>query len=266
MKIKLVQSKLLETLILIVFSCALCIQGHAKHWDKIEPQPFDKYQGEVVHHSDGDTLDIKLTSGPFKGKITRVRMLNIDTPESVFQGLSQGPIAEEASKVLKTKLAPIGTKVKVEYGPVTLGPWRRSLATIYRGRKNINRELIRLGLAFPIFFAPHIDKHRSYWRAANEAKKKRRGVWDPKEKVEVPHRFRLKNSNRNEANFVGHMKTKTIVPGSYINFVPEKELVFFPTNSDGQISLRNFLKKYELDREGWAFLETANACEGAFVY
>ena len=259
-------NKFLEVLILFVLSSAFCFQSQAKKWDEIEAEPFDSYQGVVVHHSDGDTVDVKLTSGPFKGKRMRIRMLNMDTPEKSFNGLTQGPLADKASKVLKEDLIPVDTKVRVEFGPVTQGPWRRSLATIYKGRKNINREMVRLGLAYPIFFAPHIDKHKSYWRAANEARRKGRGVWNKRARVEVPHRFRFNNSNRNEANFVGHFSSKTIVPGNYIQFVPEEELVFFPTNSGGQISLRNFLKKYNLHKDGWQFLETASRCEVAFLY
>ncbi len=99
--------------------------------------------GTVDWIADGDTLDIVLAAGK-----TRVRLLNIDTPELAHDGASAQCLSDETTTALK-RLAPAGARVRVDsYGHDRYG---RLLAGVYLTDGRLaNAEIVRLGLAGPL--------------------------------------------------------------------------------------------------------------------
>src|SRR4051812_6540848 len=63
----------------------------------------------VTHLVDGDTLDVD-----FNGRTERIRLLNIDTPETKDPNEAVQCLGPEAAKYLAT-LVPVGSTVTLEY-------------------------------------------------------------------------------------------------------------------------------------------------------
>ena len=117
---------------------------------------------------DGDTAQIS------------VRLFGIDTPES--DQLCERPTGscyrcgERAGDVLEGMIK--GQKATYRFtGDITHG---RTVATVFIGLKDINREMVRQGHAvvFPDFLPK--DMRDDYFDAQKEAKKNKRGIWNGK--------------------------------------------------------------------------------------
>lgn len=80
--------------------------------------------GVVTHIVDGDTLDVTLG-----GTRTRIRLLNIDTPETVKPDTPVECMGPEASARL-AKLAPLGSTVGLAFDVERTDQYGRTLATV----------------------------------------------------------------------------------------------------------------------------------------
>lgn len=106
-------------------------------------------EGDVVtveSIADGDTIRVTLD-----GVSTPVRLLNIDTPETVHPSKPvqcQGP---EATAALKSMIRP-GDTVVLQYDDVLLDRYDRLLAAVFADGRLVNAEMARLGLGEPVVF------------------------------------------------------------------------------------------------------------------
>ena len=127
----------------------------------------------IVKNVDGDTVYISLN-----GKIEKVRMLCVDTPETHHPRLGVQPFGPEASAYTKKILA-IGTKVEIEPG---IGEGRdkygRLLAYIYVNGKMFNEMLLEEGLARVAYiYAPNTQYVDEFYAIQKTAQKKGVGIW-----------------------------------------------------------------------------------------
>lgn len=90
---------------------------------------------------DGDTIDVTVD-----GRDERVRLLNIDTPESVQPGEPVQCLGPEATAFLE-ELLPVGTPVRLEYDDVRTDGYGRTLAGVFLSDRLVNAEIARAGLA-----------------------------------------------------------------------------------------------------------------------
>lgn len=137
--------------------------------------PAGAQEAVVVRHTDGDTLWLRgIGVGPLPGRSTKVRVLEIDTPE-VFG--TPGCYGTQAS-ARTAQLVPLGAHVRVEadrdardrYGRLLLYVWTASGASL-------EEVLLREGYARTLLVRPndrHIDAFRAVEAAARKAK---RGLW-----------------------------------------------------------------------------------------
>jgi micrococcal nuclease len=137
--------------------------------------PAGAQEAVVVRHTDGDTLWLRgIGVGPLPGRSTKVRVLEIDTPE-VFG--TPGCYGKQAS-ARTAQLVPLGAHVRVEadrerhdrYGRLLLYVWTTSGASL-------EEVLLREGYARTLLVRPndrHIDALRAVEAAARQAK---RGLW-----------------------------------------------------------------------------------------
>lgn len=127
--------------------------------------------GETVHVKrvvDGDTL--LLESG------TRVRLIGIDTPESVKPNSPVEPFGPEASEFTKKMVE--GRDVTLEFDRERLDQYDRLLAFVFIDGKMLNEELIRAGLSpAETQYSYRSDIKRRFINAEKEAKAARRGIW-----------------------------------------------------------------------------------------
>jgi micrococcal nuclease len=99
-------------------------------------------QYQVIRVVDGDTIVIR-----FNGKYEKVRLLCVNTPESVHPDKKQNiPMGKVASRYTQKKL--IGKSVDLEFEIKKLrGNYGRLLAYVFVDGQNLNLDLVRQGLS-----------------------------------------------------------------------------------------------------------------------
>jgi len=131
-------------------------------------------RGTVVRVVDGDTLVVRIT-----GRDERVRLIGIDTPESVKPNTPVQCFALEASARTKA-LLPGGTPVRLERDAELRDRYNRLLAYVYRADDGlfVNLALTREGFAQPYTYPPNVAHSDDFVAAASEARQSRRGLWN----------------------------------------------------------------------------------------
>ncbi|MBL4953945.1 thermonuclease family protein [Neobacillus sp. YIM B02564] len=129
--------------------------------------------GVIVKNIDGDTVEVKIN-----GRVEKIRMLCVDTPETHHPRLGVQPFGPEASAFTKKILA-VGKKVEIEPG---IGDGRdkygRLLAYIYVDGKMFNEMLLEKGLARVAYiYAPNTKYVDEFYAIQRKAQKKGIGIW-----------------------------------------------------------------------------------------
>lgn len=106
----------------------------------------------------------------------RVRMIGMDTPETVKPNTPVQPYGREASNYTKKHLNK--QKVYLEFDKERKDQYGRYLAYVWLDENHMfNEELVRQGLAREKYFAPN-GKYRDMLKEAEkEAKQKRLNIW-----------------------------------------------------------------------------------------
>jgi micrococcal nuclease len=122
---------------------------------------------------DGDTLVLRVA-----GRRERVRLIGMDTPESVKPNTPVQCFAIEASNRTKA-LLPAGTAVRLVGDVEARDRYKRVLAYVYRAKDNlfVNLTLAREGFAVPYTFPPNVAHTAEFVAAAAEARDAHRGLW-----------------------------------------------------------------------------------------
>lgn len=128
---------------------------------------------KVVRVIDGDTVVLLVD-----GRKTRVRLIGVDTPETVHPSKPVEAFGKEASQFTKKLLEGESVYLEYEEGASRLDKYDRTLAYLYRvpDRLFINAEIIRQGYghAYTKYPFKYMEEFRSHERAAREAGK---GLW-----------------------------------------------------------------------------------------
>ena len=122
----------------------------------------------VTRVVDGDTL--LLSNGE------RVRLIGVDTPETVHPTKPVQYFGKEASAFTKKEIE--GQTIRLEYDQQRQDKYGRTLAYVYRSSDDffLNAEIIKQGYghAYTRFPFKYLDEFRSYEK---EAREQRRGLW-----------------------------------------------------------------------------------------
>ena len=135
------------------------------------PPALDAGEYDVRRVVDGDTL--LLTNG------ARVRMLGVDTPETVMPDHAVEPWGPEASKFTKQAIASHGGRVRLQFDRERQDRFERFLAYVWLEDKLLNEELVRRGLAtaeLQYNYSPAMK--RRLQRAEAAARQERVGIWE----------------------------------------------------------------------------------------
>lgn len=111
---------------------------------------------------DGDTVDVR-----FHGDTHRVRLLNVDSPETVDPNATVQCLGPEASQFLDSRL-PAGTEVRLLFDTDRFDRYGRLLAGVVRDGDLINAAIAREGLGVAVLFEPN-DRFYSEVLAAQHA-------------------------------------------------------------------------------------------------
>ena len=131
---------------------------------------------EVVGHVDGDTVRVRIANPPEGlSAVEVIRLLGVDTPESVHPNMPVQPFAREASDFTRERL--LGRVVHLAFDWDLRDRYDRLLAYIYTGPgRCFNAELIREGFGFAYLKYPFhfMDEFEVL---GNEARQQKRGLW-----------------------------------------------------------------------------------------
>ena len=129
--------------------------------------------GQVVAVIDGDTVDVRLGD-----ETERVRLLGIDTPESVAPDRPVECFGPEASARTGELLAP-GTEVAVRRDVEPRDRYGRLLAYLWRVDDGtfVNLALVAEGFAEPLSIAPNHAHRAELAAAASRARASGTGRW-----------------------------------------------------------------------------------------
>jgi micrococcal nuclease len=122
---------------------------------------------------DGDTIDVRIG-----GSVERVRLLGIDTPESVKPGVAPECFSHEASHATATFL-PQGTPVDLVRDVEARDKYGRLLAYVYRHADHtfVNLWLVQQGDAGLLTFPPNTAHAPQFEAATAKARAQHRGLW-----------------------------------------------------------------------------------------
>ncbi|MGI1805915.1 thermonuclease family protein [Exiguobacterium sp. TDN 0502] len=123
---------------------------------------------------DGDTLKVRLADG----KAESVRLLLVDTPETVKPDTPVQPYGNEASQFTKEAL-PSGTAIRLERDHSRTDRYGRVLAYVWYGDKMLNQELLRNGLARVAFvYEPDTRYVDVFEDIEQKAKEQKKNIWE----------------------------------------------------------------------------------------
>lgn len=132
-----------------------------------------KEKAVVLQVIDGDTVKVQFSGN----RIETIRMLLIDTPESVKEGTPAQPYTRQASQRAK-ELMIKDTVVEVEVGEEQYDSYGRLLAHIWVDEQNINLQLVAEGFARVAYVAsPNTQYVEAFYEAQELAKSKQLNIW-----------------------------------------------------------------------------------------
>ena len=135
-----------------------------------EPVLYGPYK--VTKIVDGDTIDVSINK-----RTVRVRLIGVDTPESVHPDKSMNtPEGKEASKYTKSLLK--GKKVYLEYDVTNEDTYGRTLAYVYlENGTMVNRLLLEKGMARVYTVQPNSKYADEFYEAQVTAREHKVGFW-----------------------------------------------------------------------------------------
>ncbi len=121
---------------------------------------------------DGDTFWVD--DGSEKGK--KVRLIGVDTPETVHPTKGRESYGREASEFAKSLLS--GKKVRLEFDVDSLDRYGRLLAYVYlENGLFVNAELVRKGYAQVATFPPNVKYAEHFLKLQRKARDRKLGLW-----------------------------------------------------------------------------------------
>ena len=128
----------------------------------------------VLNVVDGDT--IKIRAG---GVEQSVRLLGVDTPETVHPDIPPEPYGAEAAEFTKQLLR--GEKVVLRFGRKMRDRYGRLLAFVYRGSDDlfVNLEIVRRG--YGRVYGDGFPNRSLFLKAQREAQTAKMGIWQSTE-------------------------------------------------------------------------------------
>jgi micrococcal nuclease len=136
--------------------------------------PADKQEALVTKIIDGDTIDVSLS-----GISERIRIIGIDSPETVDPRKSIQCFGQESSAYLKDRLT--GKTVWLESDPSQndRDKYRRLLRYVWvdNGLVDIGKEMIEMGYTFEYTYDIPYKYQLEYKQAQKNSEEQKKGLW-----------------------------------------------------------------------------------------
>lgn len=128
---------------------------------------------------DGDTVDVRID-----GETERVRLLNVDTPETKHPEKELECLGPEATAFLEEQL-PVGQEIQLEFDEERTDQYERVLAGVYKEGELVNAEIARAGFGVAVSYEPNVRFYDEVSSAQHEAESKGLGLFDESEDCTV---------------------------------------------------------------------------------
>lgn len=130
-------------------------------------------QAEIVEIIDGDTFVVKT----YDDVIEKVRLLLIDTPESVHPKEEKQLFSEEILEYIES-IVQKGDKITLELGEKERDKYGRLLAYVWVNNINLNKQLVEKGYARVAYVEePNTKYLEEFIQAENVAKENKCNIW-----------------------------------------------------------------------------------------
>jgi len=132
-----------------------------------------QYSAKVERVVDGDTIDVALSLGFDISYKQRIRLNNIDAPESRTRNLDEKKYGLEAKEWLKHRLEALGNKIVLQTTLDNKGKFGRVLGSLVDPSTgvNINQEMVDLGLV-----TEYHGEHKAPWEERKSILLKKRSL------------------------------------------------------------------------------------------
>lgn len=145
---------------------------NTKSIHKAYEQPVNSELLNVIRVVDGDTIIVEINL-----KEEKVRLIGVDTPETVKPGTPVQKYGKQASafirRVLKDK------KVKLEFDVQHRDKYARLLAYVYlEDGRMMNKILLEEGYAQVMTVPPNVKYQKEFIDLERKAKKAKKGLWN----------------------------------------------------------------------------------------
>lgn len=175
---------------LLLVALAACAGGHEVVLTTQAPatlaeEPEGYESATVTNVVDGDTIDVEITGrtdGPAAGETEigseyRVRLIGIDTPESVKPGSPVECFGKEASAAAEALLD--GADVRLVKDVEETDRYDRLLRYVYIEAEMANARLVANGYASAYTYPPNVRHSDLFVELEREAREAERGLWSP---------------------------------------------------------------------------------------
>jgi micrococcal nuclease len=134
----------------------------------------------VTRVVDGDTIDVF-----YGGTEHRIRLLNVDTPETVDPNQPVQCLGPEATDFLEDRL-PAGSVVTLQHDRTKYDPYDRELAGVYLDDQLVNAEIARAGLGVAVVYGDNDRFYGDVLTAQQEAEAAQKGLHSPDVECTLP--------------------------------------------------------------------------------
>ena len=129
--------------------------------------------GNVVKVVDGDTVDVSI-----KGNVKRIRLLGVNTPETVDPRKPVECFGKEASNKTKTELLDKNVTLEQDPTQADIDKYGRLLRYIYlEDGTNYNKKIIVDGYAYEYTYETPYKFQKEFKEAQKFAEENRKGLW-----------------------------------------------------------------------------------------
>ena len=136
-----------------------------------ETENINNGEYQVTRVVDGDTIEVN-----YNGTEEKVRLIGIDTPESVHPDEEKNSkYGEQASEYTKQLLE--GKTVKLEFDVEERDSYGRLLAYVYVDDIMVNKKLLEEGLAQIATYPPNVKYVDEFTKIQEEARENKKGFW-----------------------------------------------------------------------------------------
>ncbi|MGZ0086337.1 thermonuclease family protein [Caldibacillus thermoamylovorans] len=130
-----------------------------------------KHTVKVIHVVDGDTVEVRFSNGA----TAKVRLIGVNTPETVHPNKPVEKYGKEASNYTKKRLT--NKTVTLEFDVQIKDRYGRLLAYVWIGKELYNETLVKEGYANVMTIQPNVKYQKRFLAAEQAARKAKKGLW-----------------------------------------------------------------------------------------